>query len=236
MGRRHRTRTPSGKLDGNLCQLAVTRIVELCQEERVTGTLRINSWGRAGSIYFHGGEAVDSVFGSSKGRAAMTELHTLRDGIFQFEPRLPKLEGGAVNGDEVRGDLALTSLSAIMAQCRDQAISCTISFEFEGAPVELSYQTGELVSVQGSGASALNQLTGINSGEVIIRAQSLDLEERRTSGRVTAQWSAQMALAPSPAAAAQMADVPAPRRTARGSAPPPRRTKIRAVPPPPPPP
>lgn len=79
----------SGKLEGNLCDLCVHRLLEICRHHQITGILRINSWGHSAILQFEHGQVEAVRFRALEGERAMSELLALRDGIFELVSATP---------------------------------------------------------------------------------------------------------------------------------------------------
>lgn len=89
MSRRHLARSTSRNLQGNLCDVSVGRLLEICAYHRVTGILRIQSWGLSGAIALEDGSAGEACFQSLRGDRALGELVSLRDGMFELRSQVP---------------------------------------------------------------------------------------------------------------------------------------------------
>lgn len=89
MARKHMHRGDSRKLEGNLCDLCVHRLLEICRHQRITGQLRITSWGHSASVQFEHGQVEAVRFRALVGDRAMSELLALRDGSFELVSATP---------------------------------------------------------------------------------------------------------------------------------------------------
>jgi hypothetical protein len=82
-------RSDCRKLEGNLCDLCVHRLLEICQHQRITGILRITSWGHSASVQFEHGQVEAVRFRALVGDRAMSELLALRDGLIELVSATP---------------------------------------------------------------------------------------------------------------------------------------------------
>ena len=199
MGRRHRYRDSRNKLDGNLSDITVTRLLAICTQRKVTGLLGIDSWGKTGTIRLRAGTITEVTFGSLRGEPALDELLGLRDGRFKLSQRLPSVAETMPGSDQLVVDLQHTSLPELMQQCESKALSCAISVDRGGEAIELTYRAGELAGDTDVDLAAL--------GPAPARVSALPLNQLHNSLR--------------PAAAPAPLPTTPRRRTAHRSSPPP---------------
>jgi hypothetical protein len=128
--------SPRTTIDGSLCDHPPRKLFDLCQRQRVTGTLQILSWGRKGRIELRAGQIMTAAYGPIEGSGAVPELLALRDGTFELRQELPRLPVG--NG------AARVGLAAVMQQCRERALSCRIQASTRGQRATVIYRAGEL--------------------------------------------------------------------------------------------
>lgn len=123
-------------IDGSLCDHPPRKLLDLCQRQRVTGTLQIVSWGRKGRIELRAGQIMTAAYGPIEGSGAVPELLALRDGMFELHQELPRLPTGP--------GAARVGLAAVMQQCRERALSCRIHASSRGQRAIVTYRAGEL--------------------------------------------------------------------------------------------
>lgn len=122
----------------------MTRLLSLCTQRKITGVLRIDSWGKTGTIRLRAGTIIEVAFGALRGEFALDELLALRDGMFELSQRLPSINDAVRDADQLLVDLDSTPLPELMRQCENKALSCAISVDRSGDPIELTYRAGEL--------------------------------------------------------------------------------------------
>ena len=61
----------------------------MCREQRASGTLLLESWGRSARISWQMGEITDAIAGRLSGDAALDEVRTMRDGRFTLRTSEP---------------------------------------------------------------------------------------------------------------------------------------------------
>ena len=126
-------------MEGALCDVTARKLLDACRERRITGVLRLTSWGRAGGIQIRAGQIEQVFFGSLRDDDALAELLALRDGMFEIREEMPDL---ARARSPHPGRTALTTL---MRQCRERLLSCTITVIRDRERAELFYCAGELL-------------------------------------------------------------------------------------------
>lgn len=89
MARRHLRHSAARKQDGYLCDVSIERLLDSCRVQRVSGTLRIESWGISACIQWAQGEVRDAAMGALRGDAALREIGQLRDGSFALRSEQP---------------------------------------------------------------------------------------------------------------------------------------------------
>jgi hypothetical protein len=85
MVRRHAREDTLARIEGTVSDVSVRRLLDICRERRITGVLRVVSWGRAGSIQVRAGHVEQAMFGGARGDDALAELLALRDGLFELQ-------------------------------------------------------------------------------------------------------------------------------------------------------
>jgi hypothetical protein len=195
---------PRAKIEGSLCDHPVRKLFDVCQRQRVTGVLQLVSWGRTGHVELRAGRIMAAAYGTVEGNGAVSELLTLRDGMFELRQELPGLPAGR--------DAGTVPLPAIAEQCRGRALSCRIHALSRGQRAVVTYRAGELERVEIDGAAAniadsanvASALAPFEHGEIHIEALPLSLHERAvTAPTAIPKPDPQPARRPAPAAHAQ---------------------------------
>lgn len=169
--------TPRAIIDGSLCDHPARTLFDLCQHQRVTGVLQIVSWGRTGRIELRAGRITAAAYGHIEGNGAVSELLSLRDGMFELRHELPSLPAGR--------DAGSVGLSAIAEQCHERALSCRIHVLSRGQRAVVTYRAGALEGVEidgvapGSGGrEAASALAPFENGQIEIEALLISLQDR----------------------------------------------------------
>jgi hypothetical protein len=194
---------PRANIDGSLCDHPVRKLFDVCQRQRVTGVLQLVSWGRRGRVELRAGRIMTAAYGTVEGNGAVSELLTLRDGMFELRQELPSLPAGR--------DAGPVGFSAIAEQCRERALSCRIHALSLGQRAAVTYRGGELERAEIDGATVniadsanvASALAPFEQGELQIEALPILLHERAvTAPTAVAKPDPQPARRPSPAAPA----------------------------------
>jgi Domain of unknown function (DUF4388) len=169
--------TPRANIEGSLCDHPVRKLFDLCQRQRVTGALQLVSWGRTGRVELRAGRITAAAYGTLEGTGAVSELLTLRDGMFELRQELPSLPAGR--------DAGPVGLSAIAEQCRQRTLSCRIQALSRGQRAVVTYRAGELERVEIDGAAPAvgdiantAALAPFERGQIQIEALPISLHER----------------------------------------------------------
>lgn len=126
-------------IDGSLSDVSVCKLLDTCREHRITGALRIMSWGRPGVIQMRAGRVEQAFFGTLHGDEAVNELMSLRDGLFDVLQELPDLSKAPSPSP------GRTLLSALLQQCRQRALTCDIVLIRDRERAELCCRGGAIV-------------------------------------------------------------------------------------------
>jgi hypothetical protein len=194
---------PRAQIEGSLCDHPIRKLFDLCQRQRVTGVLQLVSWGRTGRIELRAGRVTAAAYGTIEGNGAVSELMTLRDGMFELRQELPSVPSGR--------DAGPAALWAVAEQCRERALSCRIHALSRGRRAVVAYRAGELEYVEIDGAAAnladsanlASALAPFEHGEIQIDALPIALHERVTASIAAPRPDSQPAHHQAPAAPAR---------------------------------
>lgn len=231
--------------EGSLGEHPLSKLLEVGRAQRVTGALRIQSWGREGTLRWRAGSLLSSEWGQLSGDSAMHEMLALADGMFEWQQDTPAMTPAERSSG--RG-----SLPRLVEQCRERALSCRISASARGRSIELRFTAGTLehLRIDGNAAAeavaeaqndprALAQLVAsFDRAEIRVETPKLDLVSAPTqsaSAEVPKLMPAARRVAPTrslkPAHPAMHAlPPPPPSVPPPSSAPPPRHASVHTVP------
>jgi hypothetical protein len=176
MSRRRARGESHGAIEGSLCDHPARKLLDLCQRHQLTGVLQIMSWGRSGRIRMRGGTIAAAAYGALDGDAAVAELLSLRDGLFELRQDLPSLPAAGRGAERA-------SVSALMEQCRERACSCRIEVLSRGQRAVLVYRAGALERAEIDGKPLVDTtyaaaaLEPFEHGQVQIQALPFSLHE-----------------------------------------------------------
>ncbi|WP_428262613.1 hypothetical protein [Haliangium sp.] len=150
MGRRRAYRDSLTGLEGSLYDLALGKLLDICRYQRLTGTVRLLSWGRRGHVRVRAGVVEEAAFGGLEGERAVAEMGTLRDGTFELEQELPEL----VRSPRCDGSTGRRlSLREVMEQCQAGSLSCRLRAQHGRQQASLRYRAGKLEQVEIDGVA-----------------------------------------------------------------------------------
>lgn len=171
-------------IDGSLSDVSVCKLLDTCREHRITGALRIMSWGRPGVIQMRAGRIEQAFFGTFHGDDAVNELMSLRDGLFDVLQELPDLSKAPSPSP------GRTLLSALLQQCRERALSCDIVLIRDRERAELCCRGGVIVHTRINGvrhAGEPRELRRFEHACARVDAVPLTLHGNAATGRASTE-------------------------------------------------
>ena len=162
------------RLEGSLTDVSLTRLLDVCRQLHVTGTMRLTSTAGRGMIELRAGVVNKARFGLLTGDAALTRLRELPDGQYRVVQELPDLDGELGTGAHAWGELADVPLNRVMRHCEEHALTCTITMIHGPDLGEIEYRLGDLYEVRRNGApceDAIVDMMSWRSGRFRMSAQ-----------------------------------------------------------------
>ncbi len=108
--------TPPGGMIGDISKRGLTEALQGLEQERWTGTVRMNTPNRHGHLEVQDGNVVAARFGLMEGPDAIFAMLVLKEGVFILDPNIPP----NVPPESVREDLHLPSLALKLAWLQDE--------------------------------------------------------------------------------------------------------------------
>jgi hypothetical protein len=155
----------------------VEQVLVHLREGRFTGLLRVRTAQAEGEIWVLSGIRDEVRFGISTGDEAIERLARATDPRFEAIPRLPGLTGGFKKSLPATGALSEVRPVDLLRYCETHALTCVLELRSEGKLARVTYQTGELVSIDGKkeGGDALSEMLESTDGSYEIRLPPFQL-------------------------------------------------------------
>ena len=147
----------------------VEKVLAHLRDARFTGVLRVRTPRAEGEIWFLSGIREETRFGVSAGEEAFERLVKATNPRFEAAPRLPGLTGGFKRNLSTTGSLAEVKPVELLRYCESHALTGVLELTSRGKHAKVSYQTGELLSIEGErpGGDSLSEMLESTEGEYL---------------------------------------------------------------------
>ena len=164
--------TARSHIEGSLLTTPLDRVLAACRRSQMTGTVRVESAGKAGQVMLRAGSIARVEIGGWTGPGVLATLRSLRDGRFEIVQRLPD----AVDDEGDPGDVPL---AAVLRQCEERALTCSLIVTAGLDRARIDVRAGVIARIELNGFyldDALAQIKTWPNARFHVIAARLDLE------------------------------------------------------------
>lgn len=166
------------RLEGNLGDTPLQRLLDECRKHLVTGTIWVRPPGKLGCIELRAGGVEKVEFEDKRDDEAIAAIEQLTDGEYELVQRLPEISGGLGRAARAEGNVSDVNVVKLMNLCETNALSCSIIVINDFDRGELVYRAGELAEVTFNGHpndDAIVELVRLTDARFRVEAPPLDL-------------------------------------------------------------